>query len=171
MIEMTLEGGAALNKKLIGLEGKVAKKIAKKAVRDAAKVVLAPAKANAKSMVGGKMGQLISRALQLKVGKAKRRGHYFMRVQHNPKYNDEFVHQSEGSASRPTGKRGFIKASRTYIPNAIEYGHAFPGQAGGAKSVAAIPYLRSAFDGNVHNAAAVMNRELISSIERAWRVG
>lgn len=168
-VTMTLEGGKELEAKLRRLEMKVAKKIAKDAVRASAKTVLTPAKANAQSMVGGKMGSLISRSLQLRVGKAKRRGQFFIRVQHNPKFNYALVSYARGSSSslatgRTTGKRH-------YIPNAIEYGHAFPGQAGGAKSVAAIPYLRSAFDSNVARAELVMRRELFSGVERAWRVG
>jgi hypothetical protein len=172
MIDMTLEGGVELEKKMKQLEVKVARKVSKDAVRASAKTVLAPAKENAKGMVGGQMGNTISRALQLRVGKNRgryRRGQFFMRVQHNPKYNDVLVSYARGSKSNLQTRK--TTGARHYIPAAIEYGHAFPGQAGGTKQVAAIPYLRSAFDVHVGRAQTVMRRELFSGIERVWRVG
>ena len=126
MIEMTLEGGKELEAKLTALERKVGVKIARESVREAIKMILMPAKANALSMVGGKMGAIIARALQIRVGTyhgKRRRGQYYMKIQHNPKYNDVFVHESEGSLTRPQGKRGYQLSRRTYIPAAIEYGH------------------------------------------------
>ncbi|KKN41059.1 hypothetical protein LCGC14_0727090 [marine sediment metagenome] len=168
-VTMTLEGGPALEAKLIALGRKVGQKIAKTAVRNGSKIILASAKGNAKSMVGGTMGGHINRALQLRVGKAKRKGQFFIRVQHNPKFNDVLVSYARGASSSLATRK--TSGRRHYIPNAIEYGHAFPGQSGGAKSVAAIPYLRTAFDRNVRNAERTIRRTLFSDIERAWRVG
>ena len=182
-ITMTLEGSKQLDAKMLRLGRKVSVKISKDAVRKASKVILVAAKANAKGIAGpgggSKMSALIARALQLKVAKAKFRDQFRIRVQHNPKYWQEFVGYTQGSASllggvnaRGKSTRGKIVGGRRYyIPNAIEYGHAFPGKAGGSKGVAAKPYMRPAFDSKRAAAARTMERELFDNIERAWRVG
>lgn len=179
-ITMTLEGGKELENKMRRLELSVAKKIRNKAVRASAKPVLTAAKANAKALAGPgsdkRMSVIINRALHLKVGKAKHRTHYFIRVQHNPKYNDILVSYTQGSASLLGGvdnkgrsTRGkVVGGKRHYIPNAIEYGHV---KRGGSGRVAPNPYLRPAFDSNVFLSKRLMRRELFSGIERAWRVG
>ena len=178
-ITLTLEGGEKLNMKLQQIELKVRKKIRGDAVRAGAKLVLETAKSNAAGRVGGHMGEVISKSLQLKVGKAKAPSHYFVRVQHNPKDNNEFVGYSMGSASLLGGTnakgrstRGkLVGGKRHYIPNAIEYGHAGPGNAGGPKTVAPISYLRPAFDSNVGRAESLIRMKLFDGIERAFNVG
>ena len=60
------------------------------------------------------------------------RDKYGIRIAQKPDV-DEFVHISK------TGER-------TYIPNAIEYGHAAPNDAGGIKVAAPIPFMRQAAD-------------------------
>jgi hypothetical protein len=116
------------------------------------------------------MGRQISKSLQLKVGKPKdRKTQYFIRVQHSPKFNDVFVSYSMGSHSSLATHK--TTGDRYYIPNAIEYGHALPGQADGAKAVAPIPYLRPAFDSNIRRAERLMRLKLFDGIDRAYRGG
>ena len=58
---------------------------------------------------------------------------------------------------------------RYYLPSAIEYGHAFPGRGGGKgspKDVAAMPYLRPAFDSEVLNAERIIEDKLKQGIEQ-----
>ena len=166
MITMTLEGGKALEKKMLDLEKKVSKKINRQAVRAGIKTILAPAKANASSFVGGDMGKLISRSLQIAVGKVKRPSQYYLQVRHNPKYNDRFVSYARGASSSLSTKK--TTGQRYYIPSAIEYGHI---KRGGGGMVAPISYLRSAFDANTERAKTRLRRTLFLGIERAWRVG
>lgn len=192
LIEMRLEGAEKLNIDLQKLELKVRKKVRAQAVRAAAKPVLEHAKSNALSVVGGTMGSTIYKALQLKAGKPKSQADYFLRVQHSSKYNNVFVGFSMGAATliggytskgKSTKGRGVIasrtsgneftlsKGGRHYIPNAIEFGHALPGQAGGAKVVRPMSYMRKAMDSNIGRSDAIMRMKLLDGIERAWRVG
>jgi len=160
MISMTLEGGKELEAKLIGLERKVAKKIVRSAVRAGSKPILAAAKSNAQSVVGGTMGGVISRVLQVRAPKEQERGRYAVRIQHGQKADDVLIQISA------SGKRA-------YIPNAIEYGHAAPGRGGkGApKDVPALPYMRPAFDSTKGRAERALSAELIGGIERAYNSG
>jgi len=161
MISMILEGGKELEAKLIGLERKVAKKIVRSAVRAGSKPILAAAKSNAQSVVGGTMGGVISRVLQVRAMKKQRRGQYAVRIQHGEKADDVLIQVSA------SGKRA-------YIPNAIEYGHAAPGRGGvkGApKDVPALPYMRPAFDSTKGRAERALSAELIGGIERAYNNG
>ena len=174
MITMTLEGGKELEAKMTILQTKLQKKINRQAVRKAIKVILTAAQAGARGLSGRgsanklndvDMSELIAKSLQIVVGRVKRSGQYYMSVRHSPKYNDVFVHQSAGVA-RPEGKRGGVPSRRTYIPAAIEYGHTAPN----GTFVPPNPYLRPAFDTNTRKAWRILQRELFSNIERAWRV-
>lgn len=121
-----LEGAEQLDALLGRLGRKEALKVAKKGTREGAKVIQAAAKANARSMIGGTMGKLISRFLTVRAltRGQRRRDEVGAGVIINKKGNDEFVDVSK------SGKRN-------YIPNAIEFGH---------DNVAPRPYQRSAFD-------------------------
>ena len=160
MIEMTLEGGKQLEAKLLDLERKVAKKVVRSAVRAGSKPILAAAKANASAVVGGAMGAIISKSLQVRAAKKQRRGQYVVQIRHSEKANAELVDESSGS--------------RYYIPNAIEYGHASPGRGGGRnapKDVPARPYMRPAFDTSKGQAQQALVAELASGIEREFNSG
>lgn len=123
-----LEGGAALEKKLLALERTVGKKIVRKAVRAGAKPVLRAIKASARSMVGGSMGALIAKNLQTRAFKKQKKGQFGAATRFKP----DIPELTETSAD---GQRNFIPAD-------IEFGH--EDRAGG--QVPAIPFMRSAFD-------------------------
>jgi len=124
MFEVELTGFDELEKKLLKLETKTSKKIVRKAIRDAAKILLKQMKVNAKTMVGGNMGNLIAKHLKTKAPKRQRRGEFALNVGTESKANELFVHITKA------GKRHFI-------PSAIEFGH------GNAKP---IPYMKDAWD-------------------------
>lgn len=151
-ISMKVEGGKALDRKLLKLGTKTGKKVARKATRAGAKVFQAAIKENAVSMVGGDMGSRIAGAVVVRALKV-RRGQVGVRALIDPKKNDQFIHITQ-------------EGDRQHIPTAIEYGHARPGAGGsGSKDVAAIPYARQAFDSNENKAASVVRNEMIKGIE------
>ena len=141
-LNVTLSGGAELEKMLKGMEAKVARKLVKKTLRDAQKVIASRAKMNAASVVGGEMGSLIARNIIVRAAKKQKKGSYKMLSMTRPGIA-EFFH---------TAKSG----TKYFIPSAIEYGHALPyrgtrgqrksGTKSSAGNVPAIPYMRPAFD-------------------------
>ena len=147
-IGMTLTGGAELDKKLMALERKVGRKIVKKAVRAALKPELAGSKASAKSIVGGSMGSLIARNLQLRAFKKQKKGSYGMSVKTKPDI-EEFVDNG------------------AYIPAAIEYGHISP--SGGM--VAAMPFMRASADTWKSVGLRIVSEELKKGVEAAAHGG
>lgn len=122
-----LQGEKLLMKKLDRLEKKTAKKIIRSAARKGCTVIRKVTKSNAKGMVGGEMGGLISKNTITRAYKKQRKGSYALFTGMRPGV-DEFVH---------IAKRSKYKDKRTYIPMAIEYGH---------DNAAAIPFMRAAFD-------------------------
>ena len=128
VFDIKIEGVALLEKKLLALERKIGRKIVRKAVRAGAKPMLAATKANANSMVGGEMGNLIARNLQPRAFKKQRRGQYGVATRLKTDV-PEFIEESKAGR-------------RNYIPSAIEFGHI--DRAGGF--VPAIPYIRVSFD-------------------------
>jgi len=154
-IGMTLKGGKELEKKLLRLETKVARKVVRKAVRKSLKPEHVASKSNARSMVGGSMGALIARNMQLRAFKKQKKGSYGMSVKIKSDV-PEFVAESS------SGKRN-------YIPSAIEYGHAAPGDAGGTKIVAANPFMRAAADPWKKVGVAIFNREIKKGIDEVAR--
>lgn len=164
MIDVVLEGGKELERKLLALEKKTAKKVVRKAVREGLKPTHKAAKSNAKTMVGGNMGGLISKALVLRAFKKQKRGSYAMTVRTRSEKEGgpkEFVHITKD------GKRQFI-------PAAIEWGHAKPGRGGkkGApKDVPAIPFMRNASDANLKKGEKIFVREVKRGVERIGKHG
>jgi len=146
---MILEGGVELERKLLLLERKVGKRVVKKAVRAALKPMLTGSKANARSMIGGGMGSLIAKNIQLRAFKKQRKGSYGMSVKIKPDV-EEFVYNSKD------GKRSFI-------PAAIEYGHVSRG--GG--QVAAMPFMRQAAEAWKSVGLQIAAGELRRGIEAA----
>ncbi len=123
MIDVEVKGFNIFEKKLLRLETKASKKIIRRAVRDTGKVVQKEMKANAKSFVGGLMGNLIARNIIVRAQKKQRRGSFGVNVMLKSDV-DEFVHITK-------------KGKRHYIPAAIEWGHG---------SVKEISFMRSAWD-------------------------
>jgi len=152
MIQIKIENARAVQNALNAFENKIAKKVVRQAVRAAWKPLLDRAKENARANVGGRMGALIARSLQLRAFRRQKKGQYGMLVRLRPGI-DEFVVISK------SGKRA-------YLPAAIEYGHAFPyrGGKGAAKDVAAIPFMRPALDVTLPNAPAIFESHLVKAI-------
>lgn len=166
MAELLITGAKELQRKFKELEAKTAKAIVRKSVRAGGNVILKKAKANARSRVGGNMGKLIAKYLKLQVWRRQPPGAYGMGVVISEAGNDVFV---------VTSKAG----RRNYIPHALEYGHAAPG-GGGAKSkgregyggggsvkaVAAIPFMRPAFETEKDRAKRVIEQTMWKGIEQ-----
>jgi len=141
MLSVKLEGFDGLEKKLLGLERKTAKKIIRKATRKATKPALMQARQNARSMVGGTMGQLLSKSLQVRAFKKQKKGSFGVTMKIKPDIS-EFVH---------IGKDG----THYYIPAAIEYGH---------DNAAAIPFMRNAAITTKQKSTAILSKEIKAGI-------
>lgn len=141
MAGVKLQGFDGLEKTLLGLERKVGKKIVRSATRKAAKPALTQARQNARSMVGGNMGALISKNIQVRGFKKQKKGRFGVTVKLKPDIA-EFIH---------VGADG----TRYYIPAAIEYGHA---------NAMAIPFMRRASDTTKQKRVAILSKELKTGI-------
>jgi len=145
-----LSGGEELDRKLKNLETKVSRKIVRKAVRAAQKEPLVVAKSNAKTMIGGAMGGLISKWIKILSPKKQYRGSYRLDVGVSSMANDTFVVNSKSN-------------KRNYIPAAIEYGH------GSNKNEAAIPYMRNAHEKTKTRSLRTFKSVLKKGIEETAR--
>jgi len=144
-IGVQVTGLKELNRVLLRLERKDGRAVVRDALRIATQPVQNVTKICAKRMVGGKMGDLLSRNIIVRAAKRKRPHEYRLLVMTKPDV-PEFVGYSKGSASSIKSKK-LVSGTRYYIPAAIEFGHAFPGRGGsGAKDIAPIPFMRSAAD-------------------------
>lgn len=148
-----LEGARQLQKKLSRLEKSAGKKIVRSATRKGSAVIRKAEKSNAKSMVGGEMGALISKHIVTRAHKKQKKGSYALFTGMRPGV-DEFVHTAAGKSKYPD--------KRTYIPAAIEYGH---------DNAAAIPFMRSAVDSKGEQAKQTTIREIDRGIQQEARRG
>ena len=155
---MTLEGFQDLNRKLVGLEVKLAKKIVRTATRKATKPILTQVKSNAKSMIGGRMGALIAKNAKIIVFKHQRKGSYGLQIGMKPGVQ-QFDYWPKGASSNLTNRKSSGKKS--YIPAAIEFGH---------DNAKPIPYIRRAWDAKKKLAVRILGRELKQGIEKAVRI-
>ena len=156
MISMTIQGAKELERKLATLEPKIAKKVVRKAVRIAAKITQQATKANARAMVGGNMGSVIAKNTVVRAFKRQRRGQFGVSVRLRPDVG-EFI------ATSKAGKKN-------YIPSAIEYGHAAPGDGGsGTKIVAATPFMRGAFESTKERAKRAIINGISKGISQAMK--
>ena len=137
MLDMTITGATEVEALFNRLEKKEAAKITRKGVRDVAKSTILPAaKSNAQSIVGGETGVKLAKNMTVRTMTKLHRGHYGSKVIIKP--DDAFVHITKGG-------------QRYYIPNAIEYGHAFPGRGGrknAPKDVPPMPFMRKTYEQN-----------------------
>jgi len=153
----TLEGFERFDRKLQGLEKKLAKKIVKKATREAAKVTLKKEKTNAKAMVGGKLGNLIAKNMKVIVFKHQRRGSFGVQI--GIKSNvPQFDHYPVGASSDLSTRK--TSGKKSYIPAALEYGH---------DNAKPIPFIRSAWEATKARAVHVLGRNLKTGIETALK--
>jgi hypothetical protein len=158
-IRLETKGFEIFDAKLSRLENKVAKKIVKDATRGAAKNTLKKVKANAKSMVGGNMGNLLAKHAKIIVFKHQRRGSWGVQIGMKSGV-PQFDYYPVGASSSLRGRRATGKKS--YIPAAIEYGH------GNARP---IPFIRSAWAVTKKGDIVIMGRLLKKGIEREARRG
>lgn len=155
MIDISEKGLKELMRKINRLEKKEVAKIARQKTRGVQKEVMLPAViGNATGMVGGKIGALLAKSLTVRAMTKMRRYNYGAKVVIKP--TDAFVYES-------------ADGTRSYIPNAIEYGHAAPYDAGGSKVAKAIPFQRHAYEQKRLPAARKLSRDIIKSIEQAVR--
>ena len=154
MTRMRLEGFDGLDRKLTALPQKVAKKIVRTATREAAKVTLKKVKSNAKSMVGGNMGALLSRHAKVVVFKHQRKGSYGVQIGMKPNV-PEFDYYPVGASSSLTTRK--TTGKKSYIPAAIEFGH---------DNARPIPYIRAAWAVSKARAVKKMASVLKQGIER-----
>lgn len=151
-----VEGAEQLEKKLLSLERKAAKKIVRVGVRKGGNIVNKKARLNSKSMVGGEMGRLLARHIILRKYKRQRRSQFAM-----------FVAMRAGVSAFVYKAKKWSKYSdmQTYIPMAIEAGHI----TGKGRPVPAIPFMRNAYQTVGRTAQQVMLREIQSSVGEEFR--
>lgn len=148
-VSIEIKGAEALEKQLLRIERKVAKKVVRTASRAAAKDVVAAQKAAAPKDSGDLRKSMKVRANQYKDGYAA--GLWF---------DTERFPQLIGEGAY--GKRAFY-------PFAVEYGHAAPGQAGGTKTVPPQPFIRNTFDRMKGKSFQTIRRELGRGLDNAAR--
>ena len=151
---MTLEGFEGLNRKLLSLEKKVGKGIVRKSVREGAKLPLEKEKSNAKTMIGGKMGSLISKYAKIQVFKHQRKGSYGVQIGMKPNV-PEFDYWPVGASSNLTTRK--TTGKKSYIPAALEYGH---------DNARPIPFIRQAYNTTKTATVNKLGNELKQGIER-----
>lgn len=153
VIQIKILNAQAVQNALNAFEKRIAKKIVRQGVRAAWKPLLDRAKENALSMVGGSMGRLLARNMQLRAFRRQKKGNYGMLVRVKSGVEEFIVVAKSGN--------------RAYLPVAIEYGHAFPGRGGGKgapKDVPAMPFMRKALDVTLPNAPVIFRQHLVRAI-------
>lgn len=141
-LSMKLEGAEALRKTLDRIEAKIATKIAKKAMREGAKVVLRAAKARAPVDTGR-----MKRALIVRAARRRKRGEASFNVMFDTKkYPDLVTVTSDGK--------------RFFYPAIVEYG---------TSSRPAKGFIRAAWDSQKAIALRVIMTQFRKGIEQAAR--
>jgi len=169
MISVEIKGLREMERTLIRLERKGGRAVVRKALRVATKPVQKQTKTNAKAMVGGEMGGLLAKNIVVRAAK-KRPYEYRLLMMPKPDV-PEFLSFTQGSSFSLKSKKQ-TTGKQYYIPNAIEFGHAFPGKGGsGNKDVAPIPFMRSAMDAKEDEARRVFMREVKNGITRVITYG
>lgn len=154
-IAVDIKGLRELLNKMDTLPIKTAKSIIRKGCRRGAAVIRDQQKKNARSMIGGEMGQLIARHTSIMTPKQRRKGQYMLCVWLTKSL--KFIHRRRSDGTR------------YYIPAAIEYGHGAPGEGGkGFKTVPAIPFARNAADEKKERAFAVTVSYIGREVDREW---
>ena len=157
-VNVLLQGSAELQSALAALPVKISRQVVRTGVRKGTQLVRDAQRRAAKSVVGGRMGNLLAKHIVTHVPK-RRLGEYTISVMFR-KGVDEFVHVTKAGV-------------RYYIPHAIEFGHALPGHGhgggGGApapKDVAAMPFMRPAAQQNRQRAMEEVMSVLRSAMAR-----
>jgi len=151
----------ALMRKFDALETKVARAAIRKGVRAGRKTTLAVAKTNAAGLrkSGTGMSEKIRSALKLRVtpkSTLHRKDSYAMEVLIDPKITPEFLHVTK-------------EGKKYYIPYAIEYGHAAPGDGGSKdKFVLPKPFMIPAHEMTRNTSIYMASRVIADEIKKAW---
>ena len=162
VFDIKLDNAKKIDAALSNLEKKVAKTAVRRGVRAGRKPTLAAARSNAKNMVGGQMGQKLSKNIVLRTTKRSA-----LRVRDG--YAMEVRLKSSGEGAPAEFVHVSAAGTRTYVPHAIEYGHVAHGQSGsGAKVAAPVPFLRNAHEQTEKQSLEIAEREIVNEIQKAW---
>jgi hypothetical protein len=163
MVRFEIQGVPELTRSLLGLKRDLQKKAIRGSLRKAMRPVLKKAQFNARTLVGGEMGNLIADKMILRPFKKQKRFSYGMSAMLEPGV-DEFVH---------VAKRSRYAGGKTYIPSAIEYGHLLAGRAlwmagpGAASTfVPGIPFMHLAAQEMLPKVTPVFVAEVKKRIEK-----
>ncbi len=144
--DVLVTGLAEFDLKMRMLDRKVKRKLVRTAVKTGANIIKQQAASNARSMVGGEMGDLLAKNLKVHIFRKQKRGSYGVSIWTKP------------------GVMGFIwitqDGTQEYIPAAIEFGHYGGWQQDNPSFVPAIPFMRTAFDTKVRAANRAIGRML-----------
>ena len=146
--DINVTGAKEIEKELEVLGKKTSKKIGRKSCRGGAKSVKPSVQSNARTMVGGNMGNLIAKSYRIRKAKeiAKHSGVYAIAIEPKPEV-PQFVSISK-------------IGTRNYIPAAIEYGH---------DNVPPIPFARKTAAQSERSAMKVMKNVFVDGIEAEWK--
>jgi hypothetical protein len=155
------ENTKAVIRKMSKFEANTVKKTVRKGVRLGRKKTLAVAKDNAARLerTGTGMAENIADSLKLMVTPRRQlraKDAYAIEVGFDTKKHPELIAVSPGG-------------TRNFIPHAIEYGHAGPGQ-GGSKSKVAKPkpFMRKAHEATKDESLRVAKQYIAQDIRRQW---
>lgn len=166
-LKIEVEGIEKIIKRFSQMAQKDVGNITKKALKEGGKITLEKTKENTGSMVGGKMGKLLSRYLGLRFMAKMYHGFYGVKCEMNKSGNTVFVHVSKSG-------------NRSYIPTAIEYGHAGPNTTTGKRTskhiremakqkvAAPIPFMKHAADETRQQAQRKTMQIIKAELERIW---
>ena len=130
------------------VESKISDKVTKKALKDAGVKIVKPKLKNyAQTMIAGKMGRFIGSHLKVNANRKNRLGNYSIEVLVNPNVSQAKTKTLKSGKTKTTPGMQYVNKAgeATYIPFAIEFGHAAPYQSGSGNKVAKeIPFMRNA---------------------------
>ena len=144
-----IRGDAELERKLVGMDRKVARKVTKQSLRLGAKVILAAVKEEAPT-VSGKL----KRSAKVRVARRNRRGSFAMIVSLAARDGDRFygayVHLGHFAGTSPAGQKAQHKSQ-------------------GRRKVTSDPFVRRAFDRSKGRAVATVLSDLRRRVEIVGR--
>lgn len=184
-MKVEVKGMDRILKKMANMERKESQKAIRKGVHAGRKQTLREAKSRASSLerVGTGMAEAIADALVIRVVKQKtlkRLGYksaYAKEVTFNTSKYPQLIHYPKGSyserwAGRDRRGRLAIKrktfGKRSFIPYAIEYGHAGPGNHGGGRVAAPKPFIRPAHEATKKQSIRDAKATIIKHISGYW---
>lgn len=184
MMSVDMIGDDRVLKKMLALEKRELNKGARKAVRAGRKPMLGEVRTRAARLerVGTGMGEAISAAAKVRMLKARTlrsigvksgAGAY---IYFDTNRFPQLIHYPRGSYSY-TAKRKTRRGTRivrkthgkrSFIPHAIEFGHAGPGNHGGAKVAAPKPFIRPAHAATRSKSIAAGRKVFLKHVVGYW---